>query len=118
VLCQFLVSLALCLLTYVAVCRAVLCFPLQVQVWDIQQQQDSMRPSMDPILKISEGIEGKVRCAAASASGQLSRRCDADAADAVQNIRTAAAELDARIRQCVVVSSSGNSSRGLVRLCC
>eukprot|EP00882_Tetradesmus_deserticola_P021798 GHRQ01023599.1.p1 GENE.GHRQ01023599.1~~GHRQ01023599.1.p1 ORF type:complete len:180 (+),score=91.15 GHRQ01023599.1:806-1345(+) len=39
---------------------AAACDNGMVQVWDIKQQQDSMQPSMDPILKISEGIEGKI----------------------------------------------------------
>ncbi|KAF6253286.1 hypothetical protein COO60DRAFT_431878 [Scenedesmus sp. NREL 46B-D3] len=44
---------------------------LQVQVWDIKQQQDSLQPSMDPILKISEGIEGKLERLSWDATSKL-----------------------------------------------
>jgi hypothetical protein len=55
----------------VCLCALVVLVLLQVQVWDIQQQQDSMRRSMDPILKISEGIEGKVRQTTSSSSSYV-----------------------------------------------
>jgi hypothetical protein len=59
--------------THLSTLLLTLMLPLlpQVQVWDIQQQQDSMRPSMDPILKISEGIEGKVRQPNSSSSSSV-----------------------------------------------
>jgi hypothetical protein len=82
---------------------------LQVQVWDIQQQQDSMRPSMDPILKISEGIEGKVRTAAAAA--QSSRRSYGE------HTTIAAAELRYMCTPSVCNSNSSGSLE-LVHLCC
>jgi hypothetical protein len=33
---------------------------VQVQVWDTAKQQEQPDPSMDPMLKICEGSEGKV----------------------------------------------------------
>jgi len=37
-----------------------LCVWVQVQVWDTAKQQEQPDPSMDPMLKICEGVEGKV----------------------------------------------------------
>lgn len=34
--------------------------PLQVQVWDTQSSNSGQQQTMDPMLKISEGIEGNV----------------------------------------------------------